>query len=199
MSVVEIVTLGVVVALLLAWYLTYTAARLHRLHTRVEGALAALDAQLVRRADLAVELANSARLDPATSLIVAGAAADSLGAAADELTGLDWVEGALAEREAVESDLTAALTLALGFARDGDDMGDDLLRRIEDAHHRVHLARRFYNDAVVDVQRLRRGPAVRLFRLAGHAQLPRTVEFDDDLRGAAGPDPWGSEAPPRSP
>ena len=33
----------------------------------------------------------------------------------------------------------------------------------------VRLARRFYNDAVTDVQRLRRHPAVVAFHLAGHA------------------------------
>ena len=37
--------------LIVAWYLSYTAARLDRLHARVEGALSALDAQLVRRAE----------------------------------------------------------------------------------------------------------------------------------------------------
>jgi hypothetical protein len=46
---------------------------------------------------------------------------------------------------------------------------------------RVQLARRFHNDAVKDVQRVRRKRAVRLFRLAGHADLPRTVEFEDEL------------------
>ena len=50
MSVLEIVTLVVAVLIAFAWYLTYTAARLDRLHTRMEGTYAALDAQLVRRA-----------------------------------------------------------------------------------------------------------------------------------------------------
>ena len=47
MSAVEIVTLAFAALVLIAWYLTYTAARLHRLHTRAEGALA----QLFRKAD----------------------------------------------------------------------------------------------------------------------------------------------------
>ena len=56
----------VVVAVLLgvAWYLSYSAARLDRLHTRAEGALSALDAQLVRRAEATLELANSGRPRP---------------------------------------------------------------------------------------------------------------------------------------
>ena len=46
---------------------------------------------------------------------------------------------------------------------------------------RVQLARRFHNDAVKDVQRVRRKTVVRWFRLAGHAELPATIEFDDEL------------------
>ena len=62
-----VVLVGLVL-LLLAWRLTYTAARLDRLHARVEGALVAVDAQLVRRAEAVQELAGSGLLDPATSL-----------------------------------------------------------------------------------------------------------------------------------
>ena len=50
---------GIAMAVLIAWYLSYGAARLDRLHARVEGALSALDAQLVRRAEATLELANS--------------------------------------------------------------------------------------------------------------------------------------------
>jgi pyridoxal 5'-phosphate synthase pdxS subunit len=57
----------------------------------------------------------------------------------------------------------------------------EALRRVEAAGVRVQLARRFHNDAVTDVQRVRRKRVVRWFRLAGYAALPRTVEFDDDL------------------
>lgn len=200
MSTVETVTLAFAALVLIAWYLTYTAARLHRLHTRAEGALAALDAQLVRRAEACVELANSAALDPATSLLLAGAATDCLDAAADDMRGLDWAEGDLAQREALESDLSVTMRHALGFlAERGEASGasgasrafgasgragsteapDDAGGRVRDAHRRVQLARRFYNDAVVDVQRLRGNSAVRLFGLAGRAALPRTMEFDD--------------------
>ena len=53
--------------------------------------------------------------------------------------------------------------------------------RIVQANHRVQLARRFHNDAVTDVRRVRRKLVVRLFRLAGHAEMPRTFEIDDEL------------------
>ena len=44
----------------------------------------------------------------------------------------------------------------------------------------MQLARRFHNDAVTDVRRVRRKRVVRSFRLAGHAELPQTFEIDDD-------------------
>lgn len=52
------IALTLCVLLLLAWYLSYSAARLDRLHAKVEGALSALDAHVVRRAEASLELAN---------------------------------------------------------------------------------------------------------------------------------------------
>lgn len=186
------VALAVAAAALVAWYLSYTAARLDRIHARVEGALSALDAQLVRRAEATLELANAGLLDPATSLLLAGAASESLEASDEHHAG----------REAVESNLTEVLQLALGpealaalsdgrdedhdggavgDGGDGDGPGAAALRRIVEANHRVQLARRFHNDAVTDVRRVRRKRVVRWFRLAGHAEMPRTFEIDDEL------------------
>jgi hypothetical protein len=179
----------VVVAALLgvAWYLSYSAARLDRLHARVEGALSALDAQLVRRAEATLELANSGMLDPASALILAGAASQSL-EAHNERAGEDLLEGQhFAGREVIESDLTEALQVALPddvvrlIRGESGLTGDQALGRVEAAALRVQLARRFHNDAVKDVQRVRRKQVVRWFRLAGHADLPQTIEFDDEL------------------
>jgi len=171
MDVLSWVVAGIAVAALIAWYLSYGAARLDRLHSRVEGALHALDAQLVRRAEATLELANSGSLDPASALILAGAATDAK---------------AHTTREAIESDLTQALELALGEValrqlREDRAVGAPVLNRVAEANHRVQLARRFLNDAVTDVRRVRRKPGVRLFRLAGHAELPHTFEIDDEL------------------
>jgi hypothetical protein len=187
---VDGLTWGVVlVALLLgiAWYLSYSAARLDRLHSRVEGALSALDAQLVRRAEATLELVNSGGLDPASALILAGAASESL-EAHNERAGDDLLEGqTFAGRELVESDLTEALQIALSpqaveeVGRVPAGAGDAALARVRAAAVRVQLARRFHNDAVKDVQRVRRKAVVRWFRLAGHAELPQTIEFDDEL------------------
>ena len=146
------VVLGIAVLLAAAWYLSYSAARLDRLHAQVEGALSALDAHLVRRAEATLELANSGALDPASALLLAGAASESL------------------ER-------TTAVASIL--AQDG--LASDALERVEAAGRRVQLARRFLNNSVKNVQRVRGKVVVRLFRLAGHADLPQTVEFDDEI------------------
>ena len=67
---------AIALAVLIAWYVSYGAARLDRLHTRVEGALSVLDAQLVRRAEATLELANCGALDASSALILAGAGRD---------------------------------------------------------------------------------------------------------------------------
>ncbi len=164
------------VCALVAWYLSYSAARLDRLHAKVEGALTALDAQLVRRAEATLELANSGVLDPASALLLVAAASESLEAADEQHAG----------REAIESDLTEALELALSPAalvqiREHGEVGTATLGRVAAANQRVQLARRFHNDAVTDVQRVRRKKVVRWFHLAGHAELPSTIEFADEL------------------
>lgn len=164
------------VLVIIAWYLTYTAARLDRLHVRLVGTLAALDAQLVRRAESALELATGGVLDAATSLILANAAAESLENPGEH--------GEI--REGVESDLTEALHVSLTDAtcasiREAGPLAVDQLARLRSACNRVELARRFHNDAVTDVRRVRRKWVVRLFRLAGHTPMPRTVEFDDEM------------------
>jgi hypothetical protein len=183
---------GVLLALLVgvAWYLSYSAARLDRLHARVEGALSALDAQLVRRAEATLELANSGALDPASALILAAAATESL-EAHNGRVGDDLLEGQhFAGREVVESDLTEALLVALAppvseqVREAPGSTGEAALARVEAAGLRVQLARRFHNDAVKDVQRVRRKWVVRWFRLAGYAELPQTIEFDDALPGS---------------
>lgn len=191
-----LLVLAVLVAVLLAvaWYLSYAAARLDRLHAKVEGAMAALDAQLVRRAEATLELATSGALDPASSLLLAGAATDSLERYTELPVGADPLDGQhFAGREDVESDLTGALLAALtpdvvaATRRDPGSAGADALGRVEAAALRVQLAARFHNDAVSEVRRVRRKRVVRVFRLAGYAGMPEPLAFDDALPTA--PDP----------
>src|SRR5260370_41974436 len=87
-------------AVLVGFYVSWRATRLDRLHARAEAARASVDAALARRSAVALELAASGLLDPATSLLIAGAAHDARAAGEPD--------------ERAESDLTRALRAALG-------------------------------------------------------------------------------------
>ncbi|HET6969280.1 MAG TPA: hypothetical protein VFI44_13405 [Ornithinibacter sp.] len=187
-DVLQLATFVIIVLIGVAWYLSYSAARLDRLHAKVEGAMSALDAQLVRRAEAALELANSGVLDPASALLIADAATESLERTTEHPVTDDLLDGQhFGGREQVESDLTAALAAALPESvvqelRAGDDdLVSDALDRVASSALRVQLARRFHNDAVRDVVRVRAKRSVRVFGLAGYAALPEPVVFDDGL------------------
>ena len=161
--VAELLALAVVAALL-AFYVTWTAGRLDRLHARVDASWAALDAALVRRAAAARAVAG--RLDdPRAGAVLAEAAAAAL-------------EGGVAERERVENDLSRALKASLPHVLH-DAPGDAAAAELQTAATRVGLARSFHNAAVKDTRtvRLRRLP--RALRLAGHRALPEYFEIDD--------------------
>jgi hypothetical protein len=188
--------LAVLLALaLLAWYVSFSASRLDRLHHRVEGARNALDAQLVRRAEASIELATSGALDLASGLLLADAASRALEAGESDahvpadlggarLSASAGTEGTRGEREAAESDLSRTLRATLDgdvpAVLAADPRFGPLLARLGAAAHRVRLARRFLNGAVTDAQRVRGKLLVRWTRLAGRAELPRTFEMDDD-------------------
>lgn len=161
-----------VLALLVAGvYLSWTAGRLDRLHHRVDSARAALDAQLVRRSAVSMELAASGLLDPASSLLIADAAHEAREADGDE-------------RAPAESDLSRALRASLDSPEQFEELattveGRLLIRELEAAGRRVVMARRFHNDAVRVARALRRKRHVRYLRLAGHAPAPATFECDD--------------------
>ena len=166
--------LAVLAALLavLAWYLSFSATRLDRLHARVEGAGEALDAQLVRRASVVLELASSGLLDPAAALLLAESARRARDAEPEH-------------RPGAESDLSRALRAALAPDILDTDVVEDPIGRQElvelgAACRRVQLARRFHNDAVRATLTVRSKPLIRLFRLAGHARMPVSFEIDDE-------------------
>ena len=164
--------LAAVAVLLVAWYLSWTATRLDRLHARVEGSRSALDTQLQRRASAAQQLAVSGVLDPASSLLLAQAAHDAREAEEDEV-------------EPRQSELTRALRAALEPEAvelvSTDPAGRTLLAELAAACHRVELSRRFHNDAVRAAAAVRSRRVVRWLRLAGHAPPPRTFEMDDEV------------------
>lgn len=211
----DVVLVVVGVVLLLAWLVWLRANRLDRLHRKVGASRAVVDAQLVRRASVAAELATSGLLDPASSLVVGEAAWGSLTAArvgdvpagvlpADlrEQLGASGTPSGTLDRSQVESDLTAALAEILDdpdevAALAEDPEGDRILVALAAAWYRVQLARRFHNEAVAQTQRVRRGAFVRLLRLAGHAPEPRTLELDDSWpHGLPRPGETTRPAPP---
>lgn len=178
---------AIAVVALIAWYLSYTAARLDRLHTRLEGSVSSLDAQLVRRAEVVREVAGSGALDPASAALLADAASASLDSA-DVASLRDGVrgDGIGIPRAQTESLLTEVLCTTLtddvlGQLRDENDGWPEVVERLRSAGQRVVMARRFHNEAVRDVCRLRSRPQVRYLGLAGHTPLPSPVEFDDRI------------------
>ena len=113
-DVLQVATFVVIVVIGVAWYLSYAAARLDRLHAKVEGAMSALDAQLVRRAEATLELANSGALDPATALLLADAATESIERTTEHALAEDLLDGQhFGGREEIEAVLTEILAVTL--------------------------------------------------------------------------------------
>ncbi|MDQ4084381.1 MAG: hypothetical protein M3165_01035 [Actinomycetota bacterium] len=165
--------LVLVAALLVAFavLLSWTAGRVDRLHHRIEGARAGLEAQLMHRSGATLELAASGLLDPARSLLLLDAAHQAR--ASDR-----------PDRELAESDLSQALAASLGDEAEIRRLREDpevheLLAELGNACRKVELARRFHNDVVASALALRRNRVVRWFGLAGRAAMPATVEMDD--------------------
>jgi hypothetical protein len=161
----------IVAAVILAGYVAATSSRLDGLHARVDAARAALDAQLLRRSAVTLEIAASGLLDPATSVLLAGAAHEARTADPDE-------------REYQESRLTAALRASFEDAEvaatlAAEPPGRALLVELEAALTKVTLARRFCNDGVRAIRAVRRHRIVRLLRLSGRVPLPAFFEMDD--------------------
>lgn len=166
---------ALLVVLLVGLYLSMTAGRLDHLHRRIDTSRLALEAQLLRRSSVCLELAATQLLDPAASLLLASAAHEAR-------TSVDLSHDDHAQ---AESDLTAALVAAL----DEDDVrsvaaspeGSEMLEELDAACRRVQLSRRFLNDAVRACRQLRRQRMVRLFGLAGRTPWPDTWEMDDSI------------------
>jgi len=179
--------LGLLVVLLLlalGWYLSYLAARLDRLHHRVESSRAALEARLARRASIAREVGRA--LEPPAGAELIAAAGRTLSTATpargSDVRGVLILE--LPVSEPAENDLTRALHRAFDDPATVTRLRSDpataaLLDELISAGERVQLARRFHNDAVAHAQRMRRKWIVRRARLAGRAELPQMVEIDD--------------------
>lgn len=153
-------------------YLSWTAGRLDRLHARIDAARAALDAQLLRRASVAQELATSGVFDPAASIVLYEAAHAARQSDAEQ-------------REVAESELSQALRAVFPAAEAVAEVreapgGTAAIGELTQAVRRVPMARRFHNDAVRAARAVREHRVVRWFRLAGHAPFPLAFEMDDE-------------------
>ncbi|MBW1596730.1 hypothetical protein [Streptomyces sp. JJ38] len=161
-----------VALVLVGVYLSWTAGRLDRLHARIDAARAALDAQLLRRASIAQEIATAGVFDPAASMLLYQSAHDARSAPEEQ-------------REVAESELSQALRAVLGDTEQvaavrGVPGGEESAAELAEAVRRVPMARRFHNDAVRAARALRRHRKVRWLRLAGHAPFPLAFEMDDE-------------------
>lgn len=182
----------IVLLLVIVLYLSMSAGRLDRLHQRIDTAELSLQTHLLRRSAAALELAASGVLDPATSVLLAERAHDARIASEGTADEVEW--------SAAESELTAALNAAFDDVDEVDavaetELGDALLWELTASCQRVALSRRFHNDAVRACRQLRAQNVVRIFRLAGHTELPQTWEMDDVI--PSGLVAWAEQTPPR--
>jgi hypothetical protein len=188
-----IIVLALLALVLWGFYVSWRASRLDRLHNRTEATRTALDLALVRRASAASDLASSGQLDPATSLLLADAVRRAR-------------QAGQTDRDLAESDLTRALRATVGDpeyrkelaaddgaadgadddgAADGaDDGAAELIAEVEDAAHRVFIARKFYNDVAGRTIDARRRPLARVLRLSGSAQPPAFFDMDDEIEAS---------------
>jgi hypothetical protein len=188
------IVIVIAAALFIGVYVSWRAGRIDRLHTRVDMARAALDVTLLRRSSVALELATSGILDPATSLLLAAAVHGARQGGAEGMgpPGQDTDR----PRDLAESDLTRALRAAFSqpdfrASLSGKEGADELLAEVEAAAHQVFLARKFYNDMVAATREARQRPLARVLRLSGRARAPEFFEMDDSLVAEASGAPLG--------
>jgi hypothetical protein len=155
-------------AILIFWYLSFSASRLDRLHQRVETSWATLDSLLQRRAAIALEVARSAITDPATSLLLTASAYQARSADIED-------------RSSAESVLSGALGMMLAERESMVAKSDQaLLHELEQLTDKIKVAISIHVESVTRTQLIRSKLVFRLFRLAGTAPLPVTYEFEAD-------------------
>jgi hypothetical protein len=159
----------ILVAVVFAWYLSFTATRLDRLHHRVETSWANLDVLLQKRAAVALEIAHSDIADPASSMLLTAAAYQAR-------------DANIQNRSQAESGLSGALGLLLEDSEHLATKADNaLLTELSALTDKIRVAIAIHTDAVARTQMVRGKVVVKTFRLAGTAPLPITYEFETDV------------------
>ena len=152
-----------------AWYLSYSATRLDRLHHRVETSWANLDGLLQRRAAIAIEIARSEISDPASSFLLTFAAHQAR-------------EASIRDRSQAETGLTGALGILIETSTSiTGPIEQDLIRELKELTEKIKMAVAMHVDAVTRTQMVRKKWFMRFFRLAGSAPEPVTYEFEGDV------------------
>ena len=155
--------------LLTVWYLSFTATRLDRLHHRVETTWANLDAALQQRAGIALEIARSGVLDPASSVILSTAAHSALVALPES-------------RSDADEDLSEIITSMVNIEVLGSDLrlkAFELTENLNEVRDRVRIAISFHVDAVNSTRAQRARGLIKFFRLAGRAPDPVRFPFEE--------------------
>ena len=154
---------------LAAWYLSYSATRLDRLHHRVETSWANLDGLLQRRAAIAIEIARSEISDPASAMLLTFAAHQAR-------------EASVRDRSQAETGLSGALGILLETSSHiSGEIEKDLIRELRELTEKIKMAVAMHVDAVTRTQSVRKKWINRIFRLAGTAPEPVTYEFEGDV------------------
>ena len=161
--------LAVLLVAVIAWYLSFSATRLDRLHHRVETSWANLDGLLQRRAAIAIEIARSDISDPASSLLLTFAAHQAR-------------DASVRDRSQAETGLTGALGILLeSNTADSGPIEQDLIRELKELTEKIKMAVAMHVEAVNRTQLVRKKWFMRLFRLAGNAPEPVIYEFEGDV------------------
>ena len=126
-----------------------------------------LDGLLQRRAAVALEIAHSEIVDPATSMILTSASHLAR-------------EASIESRSDAESGLTGALGLLL-TDQPATGVEKDLLRELSELTDKIRVAIALHIDAVSRTIMVRKKLVFRIFRLAGRAPLPVKYEFEEDV------------------
>jgi hypothetical protein len=156
------------ILLVIAWYLSFSASRLDRLHHRVETSWEHLDALLQRRSALALEISHASDLDPATKLLLTESAYVSR-------------EESIIERNDAERSLSQSLRFLKSAASQGDlHINFALLEELTTLTEKITIAIAIHLEAVNTVIRVRSRLLYRIFHLAGSAKLPHTYTFEDE-------------------
>ncbi|MDO5034130.1 MAG: hypothetical protein Q4E01_01910 [Actinomycetaceae bacterium] len=155
----------IIVVLVLALWLISRAQRVDRLHRQAAQALEVLNHHLTRRRELLAQTlpefvsSNPEEARELRELLATPAPGDAQHSAASESALSRWIRDKYLPCSNADSEVCAAAR-TLSFE--------------------LHAARRFYNQQVDQVQRLRSKPDVTVFHLAGRAPMPETFDFDDE-------------------